>query len=62
MNLEKDLKRLLFELEEYRDEYEGLKHQDGDEVCEAIYRGKFQAYGYSSRELRNLLKWHGIKI
>ena len=62
IGLERDLKRLLFELEEYRDEYEDMKHQDDDKECEAIFYGKFQAYGYSAHELRNLLKWHGIKI
>jgi hypothetical protein len=59
-NLETDLKHLLVKLEEHRDEYKEMKHQDGDKDCELIYRGKTEAYWFAASELRNLLKWHSV--
>jgi len=47
-------------LEEHEQEYANMKHQDGDEICEAIYRGKSEAYSFTAKELKNLLKWHGV--
>ncbi len=60
MKLETDLKKLLADLEEYEQEYANMKHQDGDKICEAIYRGKSEAYSFTAKELKNLLKWHGV--
>ncbi len=60
VKLEDDLKRLLLKLEKYSSEYKDLKHQDRDEKCELIYRGKAEAYNSSASELRDLLKWYGI--
>ena len=54
-----DLKKLIIDLEGYRDDYDGMEHQDGDKECEAIFYGKYQAYSFVVKELNNLLKWHG---
>jgi len=59
-NLETDLKHLLVKLEGHRDDYYEMKHQDDDKECEAIYRGKSEAYWFAASELRALLKWHGV--
>lgn len=60
MRIETDLKKLLADLEEYNIEYANMKHQDGDKICEAIYKGKSEAYSFAAKELKKLLKWYGV--
>ena len=61
VKFKKDLKVLVAETEAHRDEYKDLKHQDGDKECEAIFRGKYEAYSFMVKELKNLIQWHGIE-
>lgn len=58
--LEADLKKLIIDLEGHAKEYEAMKHPEYDKDCELIFRGKAEAYAFSAKSLKNLLKWHGI--
>jgi len=57
-NLEGHIGLFLEELKGYREEYKDLKHQEGDKECEAIFRGKFEAYTFVVDKLEGILKYH----
>jgi len=56
----KDIKKLLIDIEGYRDEYDGMKHQDGDKECEAVYQGKYEAYRSVANNIKGSLEWNNV--
>lgn len=62
--LEYELKKLLLELKElainYKENEEKSDEENKPQTTKLLYRGKKEAYNYSSNKLKNLLHWHGI--
>ena len=62
--LETELKKMLLELRDlavqYKDSEDKSDEENKPQTTKLLYRGKKEAYKYSSNKLKNLLHWHGI--
>lgn len=62
MTFEEEIRRLAVDIKNLKLKYKNLKHQDRDQICESMYRAKFEAYRYIETKLIDIFKWFGKEI